>query len=547
VLRLFRLGQWGFEGDEIFTLKDSLHINPSNPRPLLYLLNHYVIASFHPLDELGMRIFPALFGILAIPTLYWVGKRLLGNRAAMFAALLLTLNPMHLYHSQYARYWSLVFLLSAIYPYALYWGVREHNRRWLIFGLITGVLAVLAHPVALLPFAGLLLGALFHVRRDLLPKLWSRPLTRWVIILGGILVILAAVRSASLLHEWVGSHDVKTRVPDRLFSRRPIGLKQLAILAAFVDDLTLPVAVLGAVGLYVLWRWRNRPVGTLLACLLVVPVLTILVISSRTPVSPNYLIMASPVVFLAAGKMLDELSRVELGLQPRWIVPATLTIISISAGLPSLISQYRDGTRYDFRAAARWLARHQSQDDAVFSDEFRVVAHYLPASDVEHLAADTVELARAVRALPDSGRARAVWIVAPAPSHPFRTSLSLHGLIGWVYANCQLRTSLGVGRLDLRQNYLQIFRCPPLVEQPAESGPALGQAAGPRMNLPGFTGRDLAGTAQTSLTSNVAIQGFPAIHHSLETVFAPHILAPQFSHGAALLIGKIHQPQHRGG
>jgi hypothetical protein len=32
----------------------------------------------------------------------------------------------------------------------------------------------------------------------------------------------------------------------------------------------------------------------------------------------------------------------------------------------------------------------------------------------------------------------------------------------WIYTNCQLRNTIGVGRLDFRQNYLQIYRCPPL-------------------------------------------------------------------------------------
>jgi len=58
-------------------------------------------------------------------------------------------------------------------------------------------------------------------------------------------------------------------------------------------------------------------------------------------------------------------------------------------------------------------------------------------------------------------RAGTLWIVAPAPSHAFRANLKSGGLIGWIYDNCQLRNTLGVGRVDYRQEYLQVYRCPP--------------------------------------------------------------------------------------
>ncbi|HWN17747.1 MAG TPA: hypothetical protein VNO19_02415, partial [Gemmatimonadales bacterium] len=43
LLRFWRLGAWGLEGDEIFTLRDSLAPAFDNPRPLIYFLNYYLI------------------------------------------------------------------------------------------------------------------------------------------------------------------------------------------------------------------------------------------------------------------------------------------------------------------------------------------------------------------------------------------------------------------------------------------------------------------------------------------------------------------------
>ena len=51
--------------------------------------------------------------------------------------------------------------------------------------------------------------------------------------------------------------------------------------------------------------------------------------------------------------------------------------------------------------------------------------------------------------------------MAPAASHAFRATLKEGGLRQWIYDNCQLQNTLGRGRVDLRQHYLQIYRCPP--------------------------------------------------------------------------------------
>ena len=79
-------------------------------------------------------------------------------------------------------------------------------------------------------------------------------------------------------------------------------------------------------------------------------------------------------------------------------------------------------------------------------------------------AADPVRLGQAASVLHQSGRGGVLWIVAPAPSHAFRTNPGLRRLNGWIYDNCQLRNTLGVGRVDYRQNFLKstaVRRWPP--------------------------------------------------------------------------------------
>ena len=99
-LRFWRLGDWGFEATEIFTLRDS--ITPPrfrNPRPLIYFLNYYVVRPVVPLNKFGLRLLPGIFGVLGVPVFYLVARRLVGTTAALFGAFLLAVSSIHVYYS----------------------------------------------------------------------------------------------------------------------------------------------------------------------------------------------------------------------------------------------------------------------------------------------------------------------------------------------------------------------------------------------------------------------------------------------------------------
>jgi hypothetical protein len=462
-LRFWRLGEWNFEATEMFTLRDSLNPRWGNPRPLGYLLNYYLVGPFRPLDELGLRILPALFGVLAVPALYFVSRRLIGTRAALLGALLLTVSGQHVFYSQFARYWSLVFLLSAVYPYALYLGIREGDRRALALGLVTAVLAVLAHPVSILLVGGPAIWlALIYLRPSYLKDAWSHKGFRWGAALAVVLAGVVVARVLPLFQDWISMHDQNPGMGQFLHGpKRGHGIKQLVLLTAYVESLTLPVVLGGTVGVYLLWRERDRTLGFFLASLALFPLAFIALVSVRTPVSTFYLLPTAPVFFMGAGVFLDRLFQPQWNLSPRWLIPATILAVFITAGAPTLVSQYRNGRRFDFRSVARWLEPRLSPEDVVFSDQPMVLAHYLHGPPVQKLRGDPTPLREAVSDLPRSGGA-ALWIVAPAPAHAIRTNLKAGGLAGWMYANCQMRNTIGRGRIDFRQQYLQVYRCPPV-------------------------------------------------------------------------------------
>ncbi len=468
LLRMHFLGKWTFEGDEIFTLRDSLDLRPGNPRPLIYWLNHYLVLPFRPLDEFGLRLLPAIFGALAIPTLYIVGRLLVGSRAALIAASLLAVSGLHVYHSQYARYWSLVFLLATIYPFAIYFGIRQRNWTLLVVGLVAGALAALSHPTALLLLGGLGLWVVMtQWRRDTLARLWTQPAGRWTLIAIGLVAVGIAIRYVPVLYDWIAARDATPPNAGEHLLHLPkgTGIKQAAFLLSYVEGITFPLAITGALGIYLLWLKGDRQLALLLGSLAAFPVLFLATLSLRTAVSTSYLLATTPAFFLGAGVFVDWLAGLDRTLRPRWLLPVALVTLIALPGLPTLLSQYRDGRRYDFRGAAQWLGTQAAADDLIFSDQFQVVDHYLPDHEVERLSGDSLELAEATQMQRPEGHA--VWIVAPGASHSFRTNPKLSDMMTWIYQHCQLRKTVGVARLDFRQNQLQIYRCPATAALPA--------------------------------------------------------------------------------
>jgi len=461
-LRFWRLGEWNFEATEIFTLRDSLRPRWGNPRPLIYLLNHYVVGPFQPLDELGLRIFPALFGVLAVPALYFSTRRLVGTRAALLGALVLTVSSMHVIYSQFARYWSLVFLLSAIYPFALYVGLREGNRRALVVGIVTVMLAVLAHPVSILLVGGPAIWlAVIYLRPSRLKRLWTYPAFRWGTAVALVLLAIVVVRLIPLLHGWIEMHDQNPGMGQFLRgAKRGPFVKQAVLLTAYFESLTVPVVLGAFVGVYAVWRRQDRTLGIFLASLALFPLAFIALISARTPVSTYYLLPTAPVFFVGAGVFLDRVFAADWDLRPRWLIPGTILVIFISATMPTLVSQYRNGRRFDFRGAAQWLQPHVADGDVIYSDQPMVLAHYLKGEEVQKLRANPGPLEEALEEVRRSG-GKALWVVAPAPAHAFRTNLKPGGLADWLWSTCQMRNTIGQGRLDFRQQYLQVYQCPP--------------------------------------------------------------------------------------
>ncbi|WP_374687986.1 glycosyltransferase family 39 protein [Promineifilum sp.] len=160
--------------------------------PLYYLIIH-VTRQLFGLSDFAFRYPSVLFGVLLIPLLYQLGRRMGGQTLGLLVALLAAVNPLQVYYSQEARMYTLLALLVTAMSYVLWRALGEEAEepdakmrlaRWLLlYGLLAG-LAFYTHYTAafLIAAQALFWGWL----------LWRRGMRR--LILGALVVAaLAAI------------------------------------------------------------------------------------------------------------------------------------------------------------------------------------------------------------------------------------------------------------------------------------------------------------------------------------------------------------------
>lgn len=447
-LRFYRLGHWNL-GDEaeIFTLRDSLVTTwLQGPKPLLFFLNHHLIAPWHQLDEFGLRLLPAIFGVATIPVIYWVTARTLGERAGLFAAFALAVHPWHIYWSQFARYYSLVILCSAVFPIATYQAMKEQRIRHALVAVCCAVLAILAHPSAGLLLAGLGVWALVLSRgrlrlRDRLGKLGPAAAVVGVAIIGLTTYYLSAILLRWYLFDRSGGHAGPT------------------LLLSYFDGLTLTLVTLSAAGFAVLWTSGDRRVALLLTCLAVVPILFLFAISYAVPVYNSYLLATAPVFFITAGHFLDRVAAGRFGgIQPRLVAGTCLALLMV-AFAPRIWAHYQDGGRIDFRSGARYITTRAAPGDIVLADQHRLLSYYAPALAPGYLVHEPAVLQDSLDAVQRRAQHGTLWLATMRLWRGGFNDQALGDAAAWVTRHCRFEVSLATPRLDYKQNELQIYRC----------------------------------------------------------------------------------------
>jgi hypothetical protein len=145
-LRLYRINWQSSLYDENFSLmladRSFARMMAGIIRDAVHPPLHYMVlwgwVRLFGFDQLQSRLVSALFGMLSVPMIFLVGRRVLNPRTGLIAATLLAVSQLAVHHSQEGRMYAMAFFLALC---ALFFFVRTLQDRktkdWLLFLLFS--------------------------------------------------------------------------------------------------------------------------------------------------------------------------------------------------------------------------------------------------------------------------------------------------------------------------------------------------------------------------------------------------------------------------
>jgi len=121
-----------------------------HPPAYYLLLRPFLVLPFSA--ELRLRLLSAILGVIGIYIIYRVTLSIFDKKTALIVSLIMTLLPMHLYHSQEARMYTLLFLVSGLFLGVWYKYRKERNKKWLKYLITSSIIGFYSHYYFVFPF-----------------------------------------------------------------------------------------------------------------------------------------------------------------------------------------------------------------------------------------------------------------------------------------------------------------------------------------------------------------------------------------------------------
>lgn len=417
-LRAFELSKQSFWYDEAFsvylarfdlatiTARTAADIQP----PLYYyLLNVWMAVAGD--SEFAVRFLSLLFGVLIVPLMFVTAKRLFGQNAALFAALIATLSALYLWYSQEARMYTLITFLGLLSSYALVRGTATkvattgagEGRRWWIVFVGASVAAVYTHYFAFALLAFQLVYALWANFR------YGHKALRAIVVSFGV-ILVAFLPWVPFVLNRLGEDASYFRGDLKLDEAlRHIAIN-FAVGESVLEGIAQYIAIGWLVGLAIavgaMLADRGRRTadggkrtanGLVFALLyLVVPLVLLLFLFSRNPkFNARYLMLASPGMYLLLGAGLASLLTLARSKNVLTKV-ASAAVMVVMLGFLVLTSLYAISNAYfdpaftkaDFRGVAQYISANAQDDEAIVLTS----GHLFPAFDYYYKDAKLPEL-----------------------------------------------------------------------------------------------------------------------------------------------------------
>ncbi|MCJ7535286.1 MAG: glycosyltransferase family 39 protein [Anaerolineales bacterium] len=372
LLRFYKLGEWSFWYDEIFTLRDVARIfelSATNQQFSRWLI--YGAVNLLGTTEFNARLVPALVGMLSIPILYFPTRKMFGPPTALLFAVFLAVSPWHLYWSQNARFYTTLLLFYTLGLFLVYFAFEEDKPWYLIFALLLFGLAVMERlfGVMLVPVIAGYLITLRLLPFEKPPGFRARNI--WILVIPTVLIGL------------VGSYQFISNPEKWLEGFGWINNNPIWIIAGITFYIGIPFICMGLVTAVYFLLSKSRGV-LLLTFGAILPAVAIVLLSIFQYSANRYVF-----VTLTAWLILSALGVWELFKQSKgrtWVIVSGVLLILLVFPMSEnvLYYQYQNGNRDDWKSAFALVDELKKPGDMVIATEQGMGDYYLDEDITYH-------------------------------------------------------------------------------------------------------------------------------------------------------------------
>jgi mannosyltransferase len=396
-LRLYRLGEWSFWIDEIYTINHATrHFGSSE-----LILNHIpplgrwiplsVILTAQAMNAWGVSEWSARFvsagiGVLTIPILYVPLRKIFDKSVALIAMLLVAVSPWHIFWSQNARFYTSLMLFYSLALFVFYFAIERDRPIYLIVFYALFYMAMSERIIAVL---------LFPVIIVYLLSVWLLPVAKPVGLRPRNLLIFSAPLLAFLLYEiylfvatgnFIFASDLDLLAP-------PIDSPaRLLIITAF--SIGIPILCIAVFSGAYLYLERNRA-GLFFLISAVLPLFLIALANPFVFTVERYVFMTSLFWMALAANGMVSMFAVAHQRRTLLAVGILFVLLSDAAGSNLMYYQINHGDRLAWREAVDYVRGRMHPGDVVVSTRAPLAAYYLGHDTLEYrelLPADFEEI-----------------------------------------------------------------------------------------------------------------------------------------------------------
>jgi len=449
VLRLYKLGEWSFWIDEIYTIERAQmhYANPElilrNIPPARYWMPLSTILTAQAINlwgvsEWGTRFVSMMIGTITIPVLYFPMKKLLGVGVTLVALLLLALSPWHIFWSQNARFYTALMLFSTLALFAFYFAIERDRPAYLIAFYLLFYLGMSERMIA---------GFILPVAAAYLLLLWVLPIEkppgfRWrnILIFSAplILFLILQIYVFATRGAFIFGMDIEA-LPSAIDSP-----SRLLIVIAF--SIGLPVLLMALfTGLDSALKKERAGLFFLTAALL--PVILLALTSPFVFTVERYALITLvfwiglaaagvKTVFALAGKRGFLLALAVFAI-----------LLGDAAGENLMYYQINRGNRLDWREAAAYVQENKEPDAVIISTRWELANQYTGEEVIDYQTIQPEDLEQIHQPM---------WFIIDYPgiwhgSHESKTWMESHATIVWhTYLRTREQNSLVIYHYDPR-------------------------------------------------------------------------------------------------